>query len=824
MLACPSCGAPLSGSPKFCPECGTRLEPPAPPSSEVRKTVTVLFSDVVGSTAVGERLDAEAVRDLMARYFAAMRRVIERHGGTVEKFIGDAIMAVFGIPTLREDDALRAVRAADEMRKTLVELNAGLEFERGVAIQARTGITTGEVVTGDAAVGGTLATGDTVNTAARLEQAAAPGEILIGAPTYRLVRDVVTVERADPVTARGKELPVPAYRLVSVTPGGEAHARRLDAPLIGRERELARLQHAYRDAVGERRCELFTLLGSAGVGKSRLVREFLAAVEGEARILRGRCLPYGEGITYWPLAEALREAASISEADDREAARGRLLTLLEGERNAEPVAARMASAIGLSDERAVQSEVFSAVRRTLEHLANERPLVVVWEDIHWAEPAFLDLIDHLAEWSRDAAILLVCPARPELLDARPSWGGGKLNVTTVMLEALPSEAAARLIDVLPGGSVLPDSVTQRIAQAAEGNPLFLEEFLGMLFDDGLLQAVDDHWQFRGEVERLKIPPSISALLAARLERLTSAERQVAQRGAVVGRAFEADAVAELAPEGLRPHVTEALMALVRKELVRPELSELTASDAFKFRHILIRDTAYEALPKRERAVLHERVADWLQRVAGDRLTEYEEIVGFHLEQAHGYRAELGLRDDRTDSLGARAAERLGAAGLRARVRQDARAALNLLARALAVLPPDAPEYPLYRLEHTRAVLYAARHDEAIAAVDELERDSRSDPMTIADAQILRVWARQGREGLNLASLRPELASILWAVRRHRPLRIRAEAWQAVGDTALDAGDVRMAGRAYARSMAVAIRSGQEEMIVDVGLAQHYSGC
>ena len=814
MTACPSCGVQLSRSPKFCPECGTRLEPTAPASGEVRKTVTVLFSDVVGSTAISEHLDAEAVRDLMARYFAAMRRAIERHGGTVEKFIGDAIMAVFGIPTLHEDDALRAVRAAIEMRDALAELNAEFESERGVTIQARTGITTGEVVTGEPSTGGTLATGDTVNTAARLEQAAGPADILIGAPTYRLVRDAVRAEAIEPVSAKGKELPVAAYQLHSLKLGVETQGRSLNTPLIGREAELSRLQQAYREVVRQRRCELFTLLGSAGVGKSRLVWEFLAGIDADARILRGRCLPYGEGITYWPLAEVMREAAAISDADDRETARGKLLNLLVGERDGELLAAQLASAIGLSDERASQTEVFWAVRRTLEQLARQRSLVVVWEDIHWAEPAFLDLIDHLADWSRDAPILLLCPARPELLDGRRGWGGGKLNATTVLLEALPPDAAARLIDALPGGTALPEALRGRIAQVAEGNPLFVEELFGMLVDDGVLCAVDRQWQVRGDVDRLEIPATISALLAARLERLTPPERQVAQRAAVVGRVFEADAVAELTPDSVRPQLPATLMALVRKELVRPERSELTAGDAFKFRHILIRDTAYGALPKRERAVLHERVADWLERVAGDRLSEVDEIIGYHLEQAHEFRLQLGLTDG-IDALGARAAERLGAAGMRARVRQDARAALNLLGRALALLPEDAAVYPSLKLEHTTALLYAARHDEAIAAVAELERDPRTDPLTLGNARMLRIWARQNRE---LASLRPELAALLAAVRRDRPNRLRAEAWQAVGDTAQDEGDMRMAERAYDRMLAAARRSGEEEVVVDAELS------
>ena len=682
--------------------------------------VTILFSDVTGSTALGEQLDPEAVRTLMGRYFAAMKTVIERHGGTVEKFIGDAVMAVFGIPDLHEDDALRAVRAAAQMREALAALNVELAAERGVTIQTRTGITTGEVVAGDPAAGQTLVTGDTVNTAARLEQVAAPGEILIGAPTWRLVRDAITVEKVEAITAKGKALPVPAYRLTSVTAGAEGHLRRMDAPLVGRERELARLSQSYADAVSQRRCELFTLLGTAGVGKSRLVREFLATVGDEARILRGHCLPYGEGITYWPLAEALKDAAVIDESDDRAAAQRKLLALVDGERDAELLAGRLATAIGLSDDPAPQSELFWAVRRTLEHLADQRPLVVVWEDIHWAEPTFLDLIDHLTDWSRDAPIFLLTPARPELLDARAGWGGGKHNASTILLEALPPDAAGRLIDALPGGSELPEVLRARIAAAAEGNPLFTEELLGMLADDGVLHVVDGRWRVAGDLAQLAIPPTIQALLAARLDRLSVGERQVAGRASVVGRTFEPEAVAALSKAGGDSALTAQLMALVRKELVRPDRSEVTGGDAFKFRHILIRDAAYDSLPKRERADLHERFADWLESAAADRVAEFGEIIGHHLEQAYQYQNELGAEP--SVALGERASHWLAAAARRAFERADGTAAAVLFAHA-AELAPSATSRLELREQAAWSLRRSGASDDALAAARALAREA-----------------------------------------------------------------------------------------------------
>jgi class 3 adenylate cyclase len=689
-VTCPECGASVAEDARFCAACGARLaERPPVSQREIRKVVTVLFADVTGSTALGERLDPEALRGLMNRYFTRIRSIVEAHGGTVEKFIGDAVMAVFGIPRVHEDDALRAVRAAAEIRDALASMNAELEAERGVAIRFRTGVNTGEVVAGDPDAGTTLVTGDTVNTAARLEQAAAPGEILLGKLTYSLVRDAVDAERADPIEAKGKADRVQAWRLGAVRAGAEGRARHLDAPLVGRERELDRLTTAYRSARADRSCALFTLLGAAGVGKSRLTAEFLDSVADEATVLRGRCLSYGEGITYWPLGEIVRSAAGITEVDDAQSAAARVRALLGNSREADVIAERLGAAIGLSAEPASKEEIAWAFRRLLEHIAVDRPVVIVIEDIHWAEPTMLELIEHVADWARDASLLLLCPARPELLDAHPAWGGGKLNATTLLLEPLGGDAIARLIESLPGGVALPPPVAERVLAAAEGNPLYVEELLAMLVDDGLLiRDAAGAWVAGRAIDDVQVPPSIGLLIVARLERLGAAERRVAEHASVVGRVFEQAAVVELAQDDARSSVPGALLALVRKELVRPERGDLlTAGDAFKFRHVLIRDAAYEALPKTERAELHERVARWLEEVAGDRLAEIEEIVGHHLEQAVRYRRELGESGPALDALAARAFDRLRAAGLRASDRGDAATSVPLLSHAVALTAP-----------------------------------------------------------------------------------------------------------------------------------------
>ena len=501
----------------------------------MRKTVTVVFSDVTGSTSLGEQLDPESLRRVMGRYFDAMRQAIEAHGGTVEKFIGDAVMAVFGVPVLHEDDALRAVRAANEMRQRLKALNEELERDFRVRIEMRTGVNTGEIVAGE---GETLATGDAVNVAARLEQSAPPGEILLGETTHRLVRDLVQVDLLPPLELKGKEQAVTAYRLIEVLP--EALSHRLGSPMVGRERERRRLHDAFEQAVSDRSCQLFTVLGLAGVGKSRLVQEFLEELDTAALAVHGRCLPYGEGITYWPLMEAVQEAAGLEDSDSPEEGLRKLATLLESENESELLAHRVGELIGLAEVGVGAEESFAAVRVLFESLARRAPLVIVFDDIHWGEATFLDLIEHLADWAREAPILLACMARPELLDVRAGWGGGKLNATAVLLEPLSAAESSELVDNLAGAE-LGESVRERIVGAAEGNPLFVEEMLALV-----RSRTDDTG------EDLQVPATIQALLAARIDALPEAERAVIERAAVGGQIFYAGAVEELTPSPCAP--------------------------------------------------------------------------------------------------------------------------------------------------------------------------------------------------------------------------------------------------------------------------------
>jgi len=397
---CPSCGQQNPAAARFCLACGTRLAEEEATRREVRKMVTVVFSDVASSTALGERLDAESLRRAMGRYFDEMSAVIARHGGTVEKFIGDAIMAVFGIPTVHEDDALRAVAATVEMREELERLNHELERELGVRLEVRLGANTGEVVAGDPAAHQRLVTGDAVNVAKRLEQAAGSGEILIGRETQRLVRDAVRVQEVAALEVKGKQQPVPAFRVLKIISGAPGHVRRLDSPMIGREDERTLLERAFERSVRERSCHLFTVLGAAGVGKSRLVSEVAAKLAERATVVSGRCLPYGEGITFWPIAEVVRQLVDAQHVQDIE-------RLVADDPDAKLIADRVGGAIGLVHGVGSAEETFWAVRKLLERHARIRPLVVVCDDVHWAEPTFLDLVEHVAEWSRDAPMLLV---------------------------------------------------------------------------------------------------------------------------------------------------------------------------------------------------------------------------------------------------------------------------------------------------------------------------------------------------------------------------------------------------------------------------------
>ena len=676
-MPCRSCGESNAPDARFCAACGERLDDA--PASEVRKTVTVVFADLADSTGLGERLDPESVRRVIARYFEVAKGCLERHGASVEKFIGDAVMAVFGVPTVHEDDALRAIRAAAELQHRIAELEPELLSEYGITLQVRVGVNTGEVIVGTAE---RLATGDALNVAARLQSAAQPGEVLLGRTTYRLARDAITAESAGDLVLKGKTEPVAAYRLIDVSASGETFARRWDAPFTGRRIELDRLRDAFANALGERHCELVVVAGPPGIGKSRLAQEFTAGLPAAARVLAGRCLPYGDGMTFWPLREIFTAANASDDLDAALAAHG-------------------------------TEETFWQVRKALENQARERPLILLIEDIHWAEPTLLDLIEHLVEWTKNAPIVLLCSARPELLDARPAWAG-RPNMHVVTLDPLDPNDSNRLIETLLGDTT-DISVRDRIRGVAAGNPLFVEQLVAALLE--------------GDTDG-DVPVTIHALLAARLETLSSDERDVLERASVVGLEFEWEALIVLSGDGRRPPGA-VLTGLIRKQLIsRHEVVE----DMFRFDHMLIRDVAYERLAKSRRADLHERLARWLDGFG----TEFAEIVGYHFEQAHRCLADLGLQSDRAQDLASEAAERLSASGMRAFARGDSTAAANLLRRSTHLLTGD----PLRRAELQvalgQALRDAGRMDDAVQILTEAVdlAEGAQQRAALADARII----------------------------------------------------------------------------------------
>jgi class 3 adenylate cyclase/tetratricopeptide (TPR) repeat protein len=706
---CANCGRENAADAGFCNGCGSPLTTAPAPRAQ-RKTVTVLFCDVTGSTAMGERLDPESLRQVMRRYFDAARKVIEQHGGTVEKFIGDAVMAVFGVPVLHEDDALRAVRAAVGLRDALAVLNSDLERDYGTTVMVRTGVNTGQVVTGTEE---RLATGDAVNVAARLEQAAAPGEIVIGPETWRLVRDEVNVEPLAPLELKGKSLPLSAYRLVALGTGKRDTDGGIGAPMVGRGTQLRMLNDVFANVVDGRSCSMFTILGAAGVGKTRLTAEFLAGID--AIQLRGRCLSYGEGITYWPVITMMKQllgtpagagAAALMERDGA-------------------VAAPLETILGDVTVTTSSTEIAWAVRKLLEAAAEEKPLAVVFDDVHWGEPTLFDLIEHIGDFSRDAPILLLCLGRPELLERRPGWGGGKLNATTVLLEPLNAADTEALLDeLLPPDRAITTELRDRVRATAAGNPLFVEEIVAMVRESGNHDVI--------------VPPNIKALLAARFDQLKPEERGVLERGSIEGQSFHRGAVEQMAPDDR--DVAARLMTLVRKDLLRPDRPVFAGEDAFTFRHLLIRDAAYDSLPKSERAELHARFADWLIHHGSD-LEELDEIAGYHLEQAYRYRAELGPVDEAARTIATAGAARLLAAGRRALVRGDPPATINLMERAERLLPDGHIELGLEEVL-MQAVAEAGRLSEAIERAE-------------------RAAARYTSAGLPIRALQAQLMGMMW---------------------------------------------------------------
>jgi len=614
-----------------------------------RKLATVLFADLVSSTALVSGQDPEITRRRVTSFFDGVQRCIETHGGTVEKFAGDAVMAAFGIPIAHEDDADRAVRAGLGI----------LDHVRELGLEARVGIEAGEVVVDE--TDSTFATGEAVNVAARLQQAAAPGEILMGEAAHRLTVGRIEAESAGPLELRGFRNPIAAYRALAAR-DGQPHAK-VSAPFVGRISELELLENTLDRTIRDRRPHVFTVYGEPGVGKSRLIREFLAGVEGTT-ILTGRALPYGEGVTYWPLAEMVKAAAGITDDDPMETAKQKLIECCGDEAIAELLGLASGVMEAVEGERGAP-EIAWAAREFADELADVQPLIMVFEDIHWAEEPLLELIDHLAQWVRERALLILCLARPELLDVRPGWGGGRVRSTAIELEPLGRADSEALADALLEEHQVTGKVRARLLDKAEGNPLFVEETVRMLVEQGA-DGGD------------RIPDSLQAMIGARIDRLPAGAKIVLQRGSVIGRTFWAGAIDHLSPEYDLDELEDLLDDLLLRDLVtREERSTIGGEAAYRFKHVLIREVAYGGLSKSGRAEYHTRFAEWLREKADK---EVIEIRAYHLDQACLLYAELDGHPP--EELARTAAKALASAGKRALALESNLSARKLLLRSV----------------------------------------------------------------------------------------------------------------------------------------------
>jgi class 3 adenylate cyclase len=718
---CPACGSETQAGAQFCDACGAPLAAPQPPAGEARKVVTIVFADLIGSTALHERLDAESARRLMDRYHRSMSAVVEAQGGTVMQLLGDGVLAGFGVPRVAEDDAIRAVRAAVGMQQAFRELaaeQAGLAGDIGL----RVAVYTGEVVAGD---DHTHVMGDPVNVAARLQQEARDGDVLLGESTQRLVAEKVTLAPFGSFALKGRAEPVAAFRVVSLDRPAGAPA----IAFVGREEELRRIRAVYDTAVATRAARLAVLLGSPGLGKSRLIDEFTRRLGDTATVLLARCDAAG-GATFAPLAEALRGLLRIGARASGDDLRAAILSgLPEGESERIRIADGVAAL--LAGTPASPEEIFFVVRRGLAALAAERPVVLAIDDIQWAEPLLLDLIEHLVQWGSDVPLLVLAAARPELRDARSSLAtsGGYVS-DVVTLAGLDAGAATRLAANVIGAEALPAAIAGRVLATSEGNPLFVGELVRMLVHDGALKRDGDRWTAGVALEGLEMPPTIHALLAARIERLRPEDRMVLERAAVVGRHFSRTSLAQLLPREIGD-LDGRLESLRRSELIEPDTGWFLGEPVLRFHHVLIRDAAYRRLLKNTRAELHARFADWLEaRAAG--AVEHDETLGWHLEQAHQHLRELGPIDAQGRVLGERAARHLAAAGRRALARDDLAPAAGLLGRALERLDAGDPARADLALDWCEALLSAGDVSTAARAIAELGRFT-------GDSERLRAW-------------------------------------------------------------------------------------
>ena len=709
MIACPACGQGNPEAARYCNACGAALVASASAHGsgrEERKVVSIVFADLVGSTAVAERSDLEDVRAVLEAHYDRVRRELERFGGTVEKFIGDAVMAVFGAPIVHEDDAERAVRAAlaicDAAREARVELRVAVNTgEALVSVDARP------------AEGQSMVAGDVVNTAARIQAAAPVNGVLVGHATYRATTGVIEYRSADAVAAKGKSEPVRVWEAVGARSRFGADVERVPlAPLVGRQAEVAVLSAALSRAREERAVQLVTVVGVPGIGKSRLVAELFGLVDSDGELLtwrQGRCLPYGDAVSYWALGEMVKAQSGVLETDTAEEATARLgaavAALVDDAAQADWVAGHLRPLVGLGADVATggegRGEIFAAWRRFFEAMAEQRPTVLVFEDLHWADDGLLDFIDSLVDRATGVPLLVLCSARPELLVRRPGWGGGKPNAATLSLSALDDDETAALIAGRLGEAVLPSEVQETLLRRADGNPLFAEEYVRMLRDHGRLRLEGGAW--RVDDVDVDLPASVQGIIAARLDALAPEEKSVIQTAAVIGKVFWLGSVAAIGSTSTW-EAEERLHALERKELVRRDQRASVAGETeYAMRHALVRDVAYGQIPRARRADLHVRAARWIESLAEDRAEDRAAMRAYHYSAALDLLRAAG---GDTSAIAQPAREALRDAGRHAHALSALTMAIQYLRRALELWPRDDPAYPRVLFELGDALFWA----------------------------------------------------------------------------------------------------------------------
>jgi class 3 adenylate cyclase/tetratricopeptide (TPR) repeat protein len=744
VLTCSNCGRENTDDARFCSNCGSALGAAPTGAREERKVVSVLFADLVGFTSRSERLDPEDVRATLTPYFVRLREELERRGGTVEKFIGDAVMAVFGAPIAHEDDAERAVRAGLAIRDAIDELN---EEDPELDLHVRVGVNSGEALVSLAAEplqGQGIATGDVVNTAARLQSAAPVDGVLVGEATYRATERAIEYRPVDAVDAKGKVEPVPAWEAVEARSRfGVDITRRVDTPLVGRERELALLRDALDRARVQDEPQLVTIVGEPGIGKSRLVHELYAHVESFPELVtwrQGRCLPYGEGVSYWALGEIVKAEAGILETDADIAATQKVDRVVEElipDTNERAwVARQLRPLIGIAQESGAGQEGSdegpAAWRRFLESLAERRPTVLVFEDLHWADDGLLDLLDQLMDWTRDVPLLAIATARPELIARRPDWGGGKLNAATISLAPLSDQDTAKILSSLMERSLLPADLQSALLLRAGGNPLYAEEFARLA---GGRKAT--------KLSVVDLPDSIQGIIAARLDGLEPAEKALLQDAAVIGKAFWVGAIAAIGGRDRR-EVEGLLHRLERQRFVRRARRSSVGEEAeYGFLHLLVPEVAYGQIPRAARAAKHQAAAEWIASLSADRLEDRAELL------AHHYRSALELTraaGGDTANLERPARLALRAAGDRALGLGAYAAAERAYTAAVELWPVDEPDRGQLLLQYGRALyLHRDEGDEVLAeARDRLLEVGKVESSAIAELLIGDMVWRRGR--------------------------------------------------------------------------------